>query len=382
MFFKLTGEQSLNQERYRAFAQKVVKPLGEMMDENEKMDEGLLVALKKEGFLGIPFAEKYGGVGGTYLDYCLAVEELSKCDGSTGVTISVHTSLCCSCIDSFGTEDQKEKFLRPLVNGTSYGCFGLTEPNAGSDAAGQQTEAVYDESTDEYVINGSKIFTTNAEFADYCVVFAMTNKELGTKGISAFIVDLHTNGVKISPNIRRMGIRAASNCEVFYENVRVPAANRLSDEGNGFKIAMKALDGGRIGIAAQAVGLAQGALDIALAYVKERKQFGRPIAAFQTTQFKLAQMQTEIDAARLLVYRAATSKDDGEVYGPQAAMAKLKASAVANDVAREAVQLMGGYGYCREYQGERFLRDAKITEIYEGTSEVMKMVISGAMKVK
>ncbi len=382
MIFKLNEEQLANQEKYRAFAEAKVKPLAEEMDENEKLDEGLLDDLKKEGFLGIPFSKEYGGVGGTYLDYCLAVEELSKCDGSTGVTISVHTSLCCSCIDSFGTEEQKQKFLRPLVDGTSYGCFGLTEPNAGSDAAGQQTEAVYDEAADEYVINGSKIFTTNAEFADYCIVFAMTDKSLGTKGITAFVVDLRSPGVKVNPSIKRMGIRAASNCEVFYEDVRVPAANRLSEEGKGFKIAMKALDGGRIGIAAQAVGIAQGALDIALAYVKERHQFGRPIAAFQTTQFKLAQMQTEIDAARLLVYRAATTKDDGEVYGPQAAMAKLKASAVANDVCREAVQLMGGYGYCREYQAERYLRDAKITEIYEGTSEVMKMVISGAMKVK
>ena len=382
MIFKLNEEQLANQEKYRAFAEAKVRPLAEEMDENEKLDEGLLDDLKKEGFLGIPFSKDYGGVGGTYLDYCLAVEELSKCDGSTGVTISVHTSLCCSCIDSFGTEEQKQKFLRPLVDGTSYGCFGLTEPNAGSDAAGQQTEAVYDEAADEYVINGSKIFTTNAEFADYCIVFAMTDKSQGTKGITAFVVDLRSPGVKVNPSIKRMGIRAASNCEVFYEDVRVPAANRLSEEGKGFKIAMKALDGGRIGIAAQAVGIAQGALDIALAYVKERQQFGRPIAAFQTTQFKLATMQTEIDAARLLVYRAATTKDDGEVYGPQAAMAKLKASAVANDVCREAVQLMGGYGYCREYQAERYLRDAKITEIYEGTSEVMKMVISGAMKVK
>ena len=382
MIFKLNEEQLANQEKYRAFAEAKVRPLAEEMDENEKLDEGLLDDLKKEGFLGIPFSKDYGGVGGTYLDYCLAVEELSKCDGSTGVTISVHTSLCCSCIDTFGTEEQKQKFLRPLVDGTSYGCFGLTEPNAGSDAAGQQTEAVYDEAADEYVINGSKIFTTNAEFADYCIVFAMTDKSQGTKGITAFVVDLRSPGVKVNPSIKRMGIRAASNCEVFYEDVRVPAANRLSEEGKGFKIAMKALDGGRIGIAAQAVGIAQGALDIALAYVKERQQFGRPIAAFQTTQFKLATMQTEIDAARLLVYRAATTKDDGEVYGPQAAMAKLKASAVANDVCREAVQLMGGYGYCREYQAERYLRDAKITEIYEGTSEVMKMVISGAMKVK
>ena len=352
------------------------------MDETEKFDLGLLAKMQKEGFMGIPYSKEYGGVGGNYMDYVMCVEELSKIDGSTGVTVSVHTSLCCSCIDSFGTEEQKQKFLRPLVDGTSTGCFGLTEPNAGSDAAGQQTEAVYDAATDEYVINGSKIFTTNAEFSDIFVVFAMTDKSVGTKGISAFVVTKDMPGVKVSESIKRMGIRAASNCEVFYENVRVPAANRLSEEGKGFKIAMKALDGGRIGIAAQAVGIAQGALNIALDYVKQREQFGRPIAAFQTTQFKLADMQTKIDAARLMVYRAATTKDNHEVYGPEAAMAKLMASDVANYVCREAVQLMGGYGYCREYQAERFLRDAKITEIYEGTSEVMKMVVSGAMKVK
>lgn len=382
MIFKLNEEQLANQQKYRAFAEQIVKPLAEQMDEEEKLDPAVLEGLKREGFLGIPFSTEYGGEGGNYIDYCLAVEELSKCDASTGVTISVHTSLCCSCIDTFGTEEQKQKFLRPLVDGTSFGCFGLTEPNAGSDAAGQQTEAVYDKSTDEYVINGSKIFTTNAEFADYIIAFAMTDKSAGTKGITAFIVETDREGVTVNPSIKRMGIRAASNCEVFYNNVRVPAANRLSEESKGFKIAMKALDGGRIGIAAQAVGIAQGALNIALDYVQQREQFGRTISAFQTTQFKLAGMQTEIDAARLLAYRAATAKDEGEVYGPYAAMAKLKASAVANDVCREAVQLMGGYGYCREYQAERFLRDAKITEIYEGTSEVMKMVISGAMKVK
>ena len=377
MEFKFNEQQLANQAKYRKFAEEVVKPLAEEMDENEKRDTAVIEGMKKEGLLGIPFSKEYGGVGGTYVDYCLAVEELAKCDASSAVTISVHTSLCCSCIDSFGTEEQKKKFLTPLINGTSYGCFGLTEPGAGSDAAGQQTEAVYDEATDEYVINGSKIFTTNAEFADYCIVFAMTDKSVGTKGISAFVVDLHTPGVKVNPSIPRCGIRAASNCEVFYEDVRIPAANRLSEEGKGFKIAMKALDGGRIGIAAQALGIAEGAMAIAVDYVKERQQFGKPIVAFQETQFKLARMQTEIDAAKLLVYRAATTKDNGEVYGPQAAMAKLKASAVAVDITREAVQLLGGYGYCREYQVERFYRDAKITEIYEGTSEVMKMVISG-----
>ena len=330
---------------------------------------------------GIPYSKEYGGVGGDYLSYALCMEEVSKIDGSTGITISVHTSLACSCIDGFGTEEQKQKFLRPLVDGSKTGCFGLTEPNAGSDAAGVQTQAVYDEATDEYIINGGKIFTTNSGFADIFVVFALTDKTIGTKGMSAFVLERDMEGLTVGENIKRMGIRAASNCEVSYENVRVPAANRLGAEGKGFKIAMKALDGGRIGIAAQSVGIAQGALNEAKSYVKERKQFGRPIGAFQTTQFKLADMQTKIDAARLLTWRAAKTKDAGENYSADAAMAKLFASDVANYVTREAVQLMGGYGYCREYPVERAMRDAKITEIYEGTSEVMKMVIAGSMKI-
>ena len=381
MDFKLSKTHQLQQELYRKFAEEEIKPLAEEMDETEEYNMELLAKLHKYGFFGIPYSKKYGGVGGDYLSYALAMEEVSKVDGSTGITISVHTSLYCSCLDYFGTEEQKEKFLRPCIDGSATGCFGLTEPNAGSDAAGQQTQAVYDEATDEYIINGGKVFTTNSGFADYCTVFAMTDKSLGTKGISCFVVDLHQEGVSVSENIKRMGIRAAQNCEVSYENVRVPASNRIGKEGQGFKIAMKALDGGRIGIAAQSVGLAQGAIDEAMAYCKERKQFGRPISAFQTTQFKLADMQTKVDAARLLTWRAACTKDAGEIYSKDAAMAKLFASDIANQVCREAVQLMGGYGYCREYPVERALRDAKITEIYEGTSEVMKMVISGAMKV-
>ena len=388
MDFKLSKTHLLQQEMYRKFAETEIKPIAEEMDETEVYDQELLAKMHKYGLMGIPYSREFGGVGGDYLSYALCMEEVSKIDGSTGITISVHTSLCCSCIDGFGTKEQKEKFLRPLIDGSKTGCYGLTEPNAGSDAAGQQTQAVYDEATDEYIINGGKIFTTNSGFADLCVVFALTDKSLGTKGISAFVVPLknedgsRAEGVTVSDNIRRMGIRAASNCEVSYENVRVPAANRLGKEVQGFKIAMKALDGGRIGIAAQSVGLAQGALNEALAYVKERKQFGRPIAAFQTTQFKLADMQTKIDAARLMTWRAAKTKDEGGNYGPEAAMAKLFASDVANQVCREAVQLMGGYGYCREYPVERALRDAKITEIYEGTSEVMKMVVAGSMKIK
>lgn len=379
MDFKLSETHVLQQEMFRKFAENEIKPIAEEMDETEVFSMDLVKKMQRYGMLGIPYSEAYGGVGGDYLGYAICMEEVSKIDASTGITISVHTSLACSCIDNFGTEEQKQKWLRPLVDGSKVGCFGLTEPNAGSDAAGQQTKAVLD--GDHYVINGTKIFTTNSGFADTFIVFAMTDKSLGTKGISAFVVDRNTPGVTVGENIRRMGIRAASNCEVSYENVIVPVEDRLGKEGAGFKIAMKALDGGRIGIAAQAVGIAQGALNEAIKYVKERKQFNKTIASFQNTQFKIADLQTKIDAARLLTYRAAITKDNGENYSSDAAMAKLFASDVANIVTRDCVQLMGGYGYCREYPVERAMRDAKITEIYEGTSEVMKMVISGGMKI-
>ena len=379
MDFKLSKTHLLQQEMFRKFAETEIKPIAEEMDETEEFSMDLLKKMHRYGIMGIPYSRNYGGVGGDYLGYVLAMEEISKIDGSSGITISVHTSLACSCIDSFGTEEQKQKFLRPLVDGSKTGCFGLTEPNAGSDAAGQQSKAVLD--GDNYIINGTKIFTTNSGFADTFVMFAMTDKSKGTKGISAFVVEKDMPGLTVGTNIRRMGIRAASNCEVSYENVVVPVGNRLGKEGEGFKIAMKALDGGRIGIAAQAVGLAQGALNEALKYTKERKQFGKRISSFQNTQFKVADLQTYIDAARLLTYRAAITKDTGGNFPPEAAAAKLFASKMAVEVTRECVQLMGGYGYCREYPVERAMRDAKITEIYEGTSEVMRMVVSGAMKV-
>ena len=379
MDFKLSKTHLLQQELFRRFAETEIKLIAEEMDESEVFDLELVKKLLKYGLMGIPYSRNYGGVGGDYLGYALCMEEISKVDASTGITISVHTSLACSCIDGFGTEEQKQKFLRPLVDGSKVGCFGLTEPNAGTDAAGQQTKAVLD--GDHYIINGTKIFTTNSGFADTFVVFAMTDKSQGTKGISAFVIDREMPGVKVGQQIKRMGIRAASNCEVSYENVKVPVANRLGKEGAGFKIAMKALDGGRIGIAAQSVGIAQGALNEAIKYVKERKQFGKRISSFQNTQFKVAELQTMIDAARLMTWRAAVTKDEGGNYGPEAAMAKLFASEMVNDVTRACVQLMGGYGYCREYPVERMMSDAKITEIYEGTSEAMKMVIAGSMKI-
>ena len=382
MDFKLSKTHLLQQEMFRKFAETEVKPLAEEMDETEVFSMDLLAKMHRYGIMGIPYSRDYGGVGGDYLGYVLAMEELSKIDGSTGITVSVHTSLACSCIDNFGTEEQKQKFLRPMVDGSKTGCYGLTEPNAGSDAAGQQSKAVLSEDGKTYTINGTKIFTTNSGFADTFVMFAMTDKAKGTKGgISAFVVEKGMPGLVVGNNILRMGIRAASNCEVSYENVVVPVENRIGKEGDGFKIAMVALDGGRIGIAAQAVGIAQGALNEAIKYVKERKQFGKRISAFQNTQFKIADLQTYIDAARLMTYRAAITKDEGGNYGPQAAMAKLFASKMANDVTRDCVQLMGGYGYCREYPVERAMRDAKITEIYEGTSEMMRLVVAGSMKI-
>lgn len=382
MDFKLDKAHQLQQKLFRTFAETEIRPLAKDMDENEAYDLELLAKLRKYGFLGIPYAREYGGCGSDTLAYTLCMEEVSKVDASTGITISVHTSLCCSCINNFGTEEQKQTFLRPLVDGSKVGCFGLTETNAGSDVQGAQTVAVKD--GDDWVINGSKVFTTNSGFADTCIVFALTDRTVpAARGLTAFIVDLkEMPGIMVSENIERMGIRAASNCIVTYENVRVPAGRVLGPVGKGFKIAMGALDCGRIGIAAQAVGIAQGALNEAVKYGKERRQFGKPINSFQNTQFKLAELQTRIDAARLMTWRAAVAEDNHEAFGTYAAMAKLLASDVANETTRACVQLLGGYGYCREYPVERMMRDAKITEIYEGTSEVMKMVISGSMKLK
>ena len=379
MDFKLTKTQMLQQELFRKFAETEIKPIAKDMDEAEDYDRELLQKLQKIGAFGIPYSREYGGQGADVLTYTLCMEEMSKVDASTGITLSVHTSLCCPCINEFGTEEQKQKYLRPLVDGSKIGCFGLTEPGAGTDAAGVRTEARLE--GDYYVLNGTKMFTTNSGFADTFIVFALTDKTKGPKGMSAFIVERGYEGLSVGPNIERMGIRAASNCEVIYENVKVPKETLLGKEGQGYKIAMTALGGGRIGIGAQSVGIAQGAIDETLKYVKERKQGGKPIGKYQNTQFKLAECQTKVDAARLMVWRAATEKDLHGNYAPYAAMCKYFASDVANEVTRQCVQLFGGYGYCREYPVERAMRDAKITEIYEGTNEAMKMIISGSMKV-
>ena len=376
--FKLTQEQGLAKKMFREFAENEIKPLVRDMDEAEALDMALVEKLKRYGMMGIPYSRDYGGAGADVLTYALCMEEISRVDASVGITISVHTSLCCSCISEHASEEQKQAFLRPLVDGTKVGCFGLTEPSAGTDAGGVLSTAVKD--GDFYILNGQKVFTTNSGFADTFIIFALTNPALGgTKGLSAFIVDRDTPGLTVSKDIPRMGIRAASNCEVAMIDAKVPADRLIGKEGLGYKIAMGALAGGRIGIGAQSVGIAQGAIDEALDYVKERKQFGKAIAKFQNTQFKLAEMQTKVDAARLMVWRAAAAKDNHENYAPLAAMCKLFASGVCNEVARDAVQLFGGYGYSREYPVEKMLRDAKITEIYEGTSEAMKMIVGGAM---
>ena len=326
--------------------------------------------------MGIPFPKELGGAGGDVLSYIITVEELSKACGTHGVIVSAHTSLCASLIYENGTPAQKEKYLVPLAKGEKIGAFGLTEPGAGTDAAGQQTTAVLD--GDNYILNGSKIFITNGGVADTFIVFAMTDKSQGTRGISAFIVEKDFPGFSIGKKEDKLGIRASSTTELIFENCVVPKENLIGKEGKGFGIAMKTLDGGRIGIAAQALGIAEGAYEEAVKYMKERKQFGRPLSAFQGLQWMIADMETKIEAAKLLVYKAAWLKQNKMPYSVDAAKAKLFAAEVAMDVTTKAVQIHGGYGYTKEYPVERMMRDAKITEIYEGTSEVQKMVIAGA----
>ena len=377
MNFTLTKEQELVRQMVRDFAVNEVKPIAAEIDVTERFPMENVKKMGELGMMGIPFPTEFGGAGGDVLSYILAVEELSKVCATTGVILSAHTSLCASLINENGTPEQKEKYLRDLCTGNKIGAFGLTEPGAGTDAAGQQTTAVLD--GDNYILNGSKIFITNGGVADTFIVFAMTDKSKGTKGISAFIVEKGFPGFSIGKKEDKLGIRASSTTELIFENCVVPKENLIGREGKGFGIAMKTLDGGRIGIAAQALGIAEGALDEAIKYMKERKQFGRPIAAFQGLQWMVAEMSTKIEAARFLVYKAAWLKENKQPYSIDAARAKLYAAEVAMDVTTQAVQLFGGYGYTKEYPVERMMRDAKITEIYEGTSEVQKMVISGSL---
>lgn len=376
MNFQLTREQELVKKMVREFAVNEVKPIAAEIDETERFPMENVKKMAKLGMLGIPFSKEYGGAGGDTLSYILAVEELSKVCATTGVIVSAHTSLCASLIDQFGTKEQKEKYLVDLATGKKLGAFGLTEPGAGTDAAGQQTVATLD--GDNYILNGSKIFITNGGVADTFIIFAMTDKSKGTKGISAFIVEKEFEGFSIGKKEDKLGIRGSSTTELVMSNCIVPKENLIGQEGKGFGIAMKTLDGGRIGIAAQALGIAEGAYEEAINYMKERKQFGRPLSAFQGLQWMIAEMDTKIEAARHLVYKAAWLKDSKQPYSVDAARAKLYAAEVAMDVTTKAVQIFGGYGYTKEYPVERMMRDAKITEIYEGTSEVQKMVISGS----
>lgn len=374
MNFQLSEEHQMIRKMVRDFAEKEVAPTAAIRDEEERFDRGIFDRMGELGLTGIPWGEEVGGIGSDYLSYCIAVEELSRVCASTGVTLSAHVSLASWPIYKFGTEEQKQKFLRPLAEGRKLGAYGLTEPGSGSDAAAMKTTAV--RSGDEYILNGNKIFITNAGDAEIYVVFAVTDPEKKHKGITAFILEKGMEGFSFGKKEKKLGIRSSPTLEIIFDQVRVPVENRLGEEGEGFKIAMMTLDGGRNGISAQAVGIAQGALDHALAYAKERKQFGKPIAQQQGLQFMLANMATKVEAARLLTYQAAWLESSGLPYGKESAMSKLYAGDIAMEVTTDAVQVFGGYGYTREYPVERFMRDAKITQIYEGTNEIQRLVIS------
>lgn len=379
MDFALSKKHEMARTLFKEFAENEVKPLAQDVDETEQFPKETAQKMAKNGFLGIPIPKEYGGQGCDPLTYVMCVEELAKVCGTTSVIVSAHTSLCCDPIMTYGTEEQKKKYLPDLASGKKLGAFGLTEPGAGTDAQGQQTKAVLD--GDEWVLNGSKCFITNGKEADVYIVIAVTGiiekRGRKLKEISSFIVEKGTPGFSFGTKEKKMGIRGSATYELIFEDCRIPKENLLGKQGKGFGIAMHTLDGGRIGIASQALGLAEGALEATIEYVKERKQFGRTIGQFQNTQFQLADMATKVEAAKLLVYKAAMAKATQKNYSVEAAMAKLYAAEVAMEVTTKAVQLHGGYGYIREYDVERMMRDAKITEIYEGTSEVQRMVISG-----
>ena len=386
MDLHLSREQEMLRKMYRDFAENEVKPLAEWVDENEAFPEETVKKMAKLGMLGIYFPKEYGGAGADVLSYAMCVEELSKVCGTTGVIVSAHTSLCAAPIYENGTEEQKQKYLPKLCSGEWLGAFGLTEPGAGTDAQGQQTVAVLDEKGENWILNGSKIFITNAGYANVFVIIAVTGITTDKRGrkkkeISAFIVERTDPGFSVGKHEKKMGIRGSSTCELIMEDCVIPKDRLLGKQGKGFAIAMKTLDGGRIGIASQALGLAEGAIEETIKYTKERVQFGKRISQFQNTQFQLADMHAKTEAAKWLVYSAAMKKENHEPYTVDAAMAKLVAAETASDVTRRCVQLFGGYGYTREYPMERMMRDAKITEIYEGTSEVQRMVIAANLGV-
>jgi butyryl-CoA dehydrogenase len=377
MVFDLTEEQRMIQEMARSFAQKEVLPIAAELDDTGRYPGELVRKMAELGLMGVAVPEEYGGAGMDNVCYAIAMEEIARACASTAVIMSVNNSLVCDPLLKFGTEEQKKKHLVQLASGQKLGCFGLTEPGAGSDAGSQKTTAV--RNGGHYVVNGTKNFITNAPEADICILFTMTDKEKKHKGITAFILDMRLPGVSIGKHEIKMGIKASPTSSVILEDVKLPEADRLGNEGDGFKIAMSTLDGGRIGIAAQAIGIGRASLEDALAYAKERKQFGQPIAEFQAIQWMLADMATELDAARLLAYRAAWLKDRNARHSKESAMAKLYASEAAMRAGVKGIQIHGGYGYIKEYPAERHFRDAKITEIYEGTSEIQRLVISAAI---
>ena len=384
MDFHFSKEQLMLQKMYRDFAENEVKPIAQEVDEEERFPEETVKKMAKLGMMGIYFPKEYGGAGGSVLDYVMAVEELSKVCGTTGVIVSAHTSLCCAPIFENGTEEQKKYYLPKLCSGEWLGAFGLTEPGAGTDAQGQQTTAVLDGKGENWVLNGTKIFITNAGYANVFIVMAITGVKTDKRGrtskeISAFIVERTDPGFSVGTHEKKMGIRGSSTCELIFEDCTIPKNRILGKQGKGFALAMKTLDGGRIGIASQALGIAEGAIAETIQYTQQRYQFGKPIAKQQNTQFQLADMYAHTEAAKFLVYSAAMKKQNHEPYTVDAAMAKLVAAENASDVTRRCVQLFGGYGYTRDYPVERMMRDAKITEIYEGTSEVQRMVISSAI---
>ncbi|MDR2006418.1 MAG: acyl-CoA dehydrogenase [Acidaminococcales bacterium] len=375
--FEFTQNQLDTKKAAKEFGEKYLVPTVAARDEKSEFSRAIYEEMGKLGLTAVCFPEKYNGLDGDTLSYIMAVEEVSKYDDGMGITLSVHVSLCAWPIFAYGTEEQREKYLPPLCEGNKLGAFALTEPDAGTDASAQKTVAV--KKDDKYIINGSKMFITNGSEAEIYVIFAMTDKSKGVKGISAFIVEKGTPGFKFGKKEEKMGIHTSITCELIFEDLEVPAGNLLGKEGDGFKIAMSTLDGGRIGVAAQALGIAQGALDHAVKYSKERVQFGKPISSNQAIAFMLADMAAQVEAARWLVYNAAVKKDQGLPYSKEAAIAKLFASDTAMYVTTEAVQIYGGYGYSREYPVERLMRNAKITQIYEGTNQVQRMVIAGAL---
>lgn len=377
MVFDLTEEQRMIQEMARSFAQKEVLPKAAELDETGRYPAELVRKMAELGLMGVAVPEEYGGAGMDNVCYAIAMEEIARACASTAVIMSVNNSLVCDPLLKFGTEEQKKKYLVPLASGEKLGCFGLTEPGAGSDAGSQKTTAV--RKSDHYIVNGTKNFITNAPEADICILFTMTDKEKRHKGITTFILDMKLPGVSIGKHEKKMGIKASPTSSIVLEDVKISAADRLGNEGDGFKVAMNTLDGGRIGIAAQAIGIGRASLEDALAYAKDRKQFGQPISEFQAIQWMLADMATEIDAARLLAYRAAWLKDRKARHSKESAMAKLYASEAAMRAGVKGIQIHGGYGYIKEYPAERHFRDAKITEIYEGTSEIQRMIIAAAM---